>query len=113
MMMTTQSCNYGGYCWMTMALYAVVWFGVASILVWLTWNQVIAVLFQMKKAKLLQALLFVGTLMVLLVPRWYMHKTMMMRCPYLKAHSGCCSHHQCHDEEFTEKDELKQEKKSH
>jgi hypothetical protein len=109
-MMTTHSCNYGGTCWMTMALYGLAWFGLASLLLWLTWNRVVSVLFQMKKVHFFQALLVVAMGVVLLLPRWYMHKSMMMRCPYLRVHHGCCSHHSCHEESCCdEKEESKKE----
>ena len=80
-----------------MMLLGIAWFVAASALLWLTWNHVIAVLFKAQKAKLVHAILVVGTLVIFLTPRWYMHRSMMRGCPYLRAQQSCCHRSKCHE----------------
>jgi len=66
----------------------VAWFLVASGMVFLTWNRVVAELLSLKKAKFWQAVLVVGTCVVLCGP-----KTMMQRKHY--GHGKCCGKASC------------------
>ena len=87
-----------------MILVGFCWFGAASTLLWLTWNQVLVGLFRFQRVKLFQSMLVVGTLVVFLAPRWYMHRSMMKGCPYLRSHKSCCHSEKCHEAEDHAKD---------
>jgi hypothetical protein len=62
-------CTHGIGWWKV--LVCVVWWLVASTLLFFTWNKVIVFLTELKAVKLWQALLFVATVAVLCYPRKY------------------------------------------
>jgi hypothetical protein len=84
------SCHGGSKCVGMMIGCALLWLVVSAVFLMYTWNTVIAVLFQTKKANFMQALLFVATMLVFCLP-----KHMMMK------HAEC-GHMQCHDKEKME-----------
>lgn len=74
-----------GCCWMMVAG-AVLWWLIASGLLLLTWNRVVAAFAAVKPAKLWHALLVVATLAVLCLPNWAGRGCGMR-------HKSCCAMH--------------------
>src|SRR4051812_38870853 len=77
----TNTCAFGTGCILKSIGMFVIWWSVASALVWLSWNKVIGSLFKVKQAKFWQALLLLGTICLLCAP-----------CSYLRGPQGGFGH---------------------
>lgn len=76
----THSCSFGpGCCLVSLGLF-VIWWLLASSLLWFTWNRVVAELFKVKEAKWWQALVLIATVMVLAAPCCMMRNRSMRGC---------------------------------
>lgn len=95
----TNTCNFGGSCWLTCAGIFVVWWLLASGLLFLTWNKVIGGLFKTKPAKYWHALLLIATICCLCLPRAYVK---MSEC---HRKSPCCLKHCDRDGEKGDKED--------
>jgi hypothetical protein len=84
--MTTTPCALDTQCCYTSIALFVIWLGVASTLLWLTWNRVIGHLVKVKAVKLWQALLLIATISSFVLPCAYLNK---------KCHEKSCRHSRC------------------
>jgi hypothetical protein len=82
-------------CWVACFGMFVLWWLVASALLWQCWNRVIAKLFSYKTARYSQALLLIATIAIFLAPCAYMKKKHCWsgKCGYSQdCDSGNCKH---------------------
>lgn len=63
--------EYAGKYWGYFIVCSVTWWVVASLLLFLTWNKVVAVIANIKTVKFWHAMLVVATLAVFCAPRYY------------------------------------------